>query len=85
METINTHWPELLTTHLDTHRSTKTVRNWCIGTFEGYHKVSVGDFIIQGVKGEFYPCKPEIFELTYEPVQINAARAAIAKAEGGAA
>jgi len=28
----------------------------------------IGDFIIQGVQGEFYPCKPDIFEQTYEPV-----------------
>ena len=31
------------------------------------HVASVGDFIIKGVAGEFYPCKPDIFELTYEP------------------
>jgi len=29
------------------------------------HMASIGDFIIKGVKGEFYPCKPDIFELTY--------------------
>lgn len=43
--------------------------NWEIATLEGKHKVSVGDYIIQGVKGEFYPCKPDIFELTYEQVE----------------
>ena len=32
-----------------------------------------GDSIIQGVKGEFYPCKPDIFEATYEPVTDEAA------------
>lgn len=37
-----------------------------IRTLEGVHHVSVGDFIIQGVKGELYPCKPDIFEMTYE-------------------
>ena len=31
-------------------------------------KVSEGDWIIKGIKGEFYPCKPDIFEATYEPV-----------------
>ena len=36
-------------------------------TLEGYHIVCPGDWIIKGVKGEFYPCKPEIFELTYKP------------------
>lgn len=39
-----------------------------IKTLEGEHKVSDGDFIIQGVKGELYPCKPDIFEATYEKV-----------------
>lgn len=39
-----------------------------IATLEGVHRASVGDFIIKGVKGEFYPCKPDIFAQTYEPV-----------------
>lgn len=38
-------------------------------TLEGEMKASHGDWIIKGVKGEFYPCKPEIFEATYEPAQ----------------
>ena len=42
------------------------VSRWRIGTLEGGHEVSKGDYIIQGIKGEFYPCKPDIFELTYE-------------------
>ena len=37
-----------------------------INTLEGDMTVSKGDFIIKGVKGEFYPCKPDIFEMTYE-------------------
>lgn len=37
-----------------------------INTLEGDLRTSVGDWIIKGVKGEFYPCKSEIFELTYE-------------------
>lgn len=37
-----------------------------IATLEGPLRASVGDYIIKGVKGEFYPCKPEIFALTYE-------------------
>lgn len=40
-----------------------------IATLEGIHHASVGDFIIKGVKGEFYPCKPDIFESTYELVE----------------
>jgi len=38
-----------------------------IPTLEGYHLARRGDWIIKGVQGEFYPCKPDIFEATYEP------------------
>lgn len=38
-----------------------------IRTMEGEHIASPGDWIIRGVKGELYPCKPDIFALTYEP------------------
>lgn len=40
-----------------------------IRTLEGVHQANKGDWVIKGVKGEFYPCKPDIFELTYEPVK----------------
>lgn len=39
-----------------------------INTLEGVMTASVGDYIIKGVNGEFYPCKPDIFEKTYEEV-----------------
>ena len=39
-----------------------------IETLEGTMTASIGDFIIKGVNGEFYPCKPDIFHKTYEPV-----------------
>lgn len=39
-----------------------------IETLEGVMTASLGDWIIKGVHGEFYPCKPDIFEKTYEPV-----------------
>jgi hypothetical protein len=39
-----------------------------IFTLEGKMEASIGDFIIKGVQGEFYPCKPDIFEKTYEEV-----------------
>jgi mRNA degradation ribonuclease J1/J2 len=39
-----------------------------IHTLEGVMTAIEGDFIIKGVKGEFYPCKPDIFEQTYEQV-----------------
>lgn len=39
-----------------------------IPTLEGIIKASVGDYIIKGVRGEFYPCPPDIFKLTYDEV-----------------
>jgi hypothetical protein len=39
-----------------------------IPTLEGPMKASIGDFIIKGIKGEFYPCKSDIFWLTYDEV-----------------
>jgi len=39
-----------------------------IRTLEGDMTVSPGDYVIRGIKGEFYPCKPDIFEETYEAV-----------------
>ncbi|MEE6273502.1 hypothetical protein V2J56_09105 [Georgenia sp. MJ206] len=44
------------------------VAEWVdIPTLEGTMRASVGDYVIRGVQGEFYPCKPNIFEATYEP------------------
>jgi len=40
-----------------------------IETLEGIHDVTPGDYIITGIKGEKYPCKPDIFEATYERVE----------------
>lgn len=40
-----------------------------IETLEGMMKASFGDYIIKGIKGEFYPCKPDIFIATYEEVR----------------
>jgi len=58
------------------------VEKWCGGkivvdggyfldilTLEGTMRASAGDWIIKGVQGEFYPCKPDIFAATYEKVQ----------------
>ncbi len=41
----------------------------CIQTLEGIHLVDWDDWIIQGVKGELYPCKPDIFQMTYEAAE----------------
>lgn len=40
-----------------------------IQTLEGTMEAQIGDFIIRGVNGEFYPCKPDIFAKTYEPAE----------------
>jgi len=40
-----------------------------IPTLEGTHRADKGDWIIKGIKGEFYPCKPDIFAATYEPAE----------------
>lgn len=47
----------------DQNGTTETI---CIPTLEGLMTASVGDWIIRGVKGEYYPCKSDIFEATYE-------------------
>jgi hypothetical protein len=39
-----------------------------IPTLEGLMTASIGDYIIRGVKGEYYPCKPDVFEMTYEKI-----------------
>ncbi len=46
--------------------------SFSITTLEGDHLVRLDDWIIRGVKGEFYPCKPDIFAATYEAVDNNA-------------
>jgi len=45
------------------------LQEWVIPTLEGKMVVKPGDWVITGVKGERYPCKPDIFEATYEPVE----------------
>ena len=40
-----------------------------IKTLEGVMEAKVGDYVIKGVNGEFYPCKPDIFEKTYEKIE----------------
>ena len=46
----------------------QTIEPVIIGTLEGEMRASPGDWIITGVNGETYPCKPDIFEKTYDPV-----------------
>lgn len=42
-----------------------------IDTLEGVMTAQPGDYVIKGVQGEFYPCKPDIFEATYEPAEFS--------------
>lgn len=51
------------------HQERKEITNFTahIDTLEGRMTATIGDWIIRGVKGELYPCKPDIFEATYEP------------------
>jgi len=41
----------------------------CIQTLEGEMTANIGDWIIKGIKGEFYPCKDDIFRATYEAIE----------------
>lgn len=45
----------------------ENLNEYYIATLEGKMHLTHGDWIIKGVQGEFYPCKPDIFEQTYEP------------------
>lgn len=71
-ETANSsNWPQWLQDAWDTGvfgLRSKASQVLSIETLEGPHTVSVDDWIIQGVKGELHPCKPDIFEMTYEQV-----------------
>lgn len=51
------------------HNLTNWDRLGIIETLEGPHVVEPGDYVIKGIKGEYYPCKPDIFVQTYEPVE----------------
>ena len=56
--------------YMDTHPERGTCL--AINTLEGVQWVSPGDWIIKGIAGEFYPCKPDIFEATYDPIPVVA-------------
>jgi hypothetical protein len=58
------HHPEVRRTIFPNPDGKLTIR-----TLEGDMIADIGDFIIKGVKGEIYPCKPDIFEQTYELVE----------------
>lgn len=73
----NSEWPEWL--HMAWNKDPSEGAVWidetdpnraCLvcGTLEGVHSIDWDDYIIQGIKGELYPCKPDIFQATYEKV-----------------
>jgi hypothetical protein len=64
---IKKAFPKLITHSIMIDSITKEI-DWSIQTKEGHHKVSQWDWIVKGVKGEFYPCKPDVFQMTYEEV-----------------
>lgn len=55
--------------YIDFSRGQCVTGDLMIKTLEGTMKADIGDYIIKGVNGEFYPCKPDIFEKTYEVVE----------------
>lgn len=74
--------PVVIEAHQLTWPSRFDLSAWCNGeapdntsvilikTLEGTMTAEMGDWVIKGVKGEFYPCKPDIFEATYEAVAV---------------
>jgi len=74
----NSEWPDWL--HQAWNMEPQEGAMWCeqykgddhtqlyLGTKEGVHIVTFGEWIIRGVQGELYPCKPDIFAATYEKV-----------------
>ena len=62
LKSIRSHFPKMKIAE-----DAKGGKSFIIFTLECQHIAIPGDWIIQGVKGEYYPCKPDIFEMTYEP------------------
>jgi hypothetical protein len=56
-------WP------LGVYKDSASPTGFAIDTLEGSYHVTEGDWIITGIKGEKYPCKPDVFEATYEPAE----------------
>lgn len=69
--TENNDWPNWLQDAMDEGQVgyDENLNNINIYTLEGIMIVGNRDWIIRGIKGELYPCKPDIFEATYEPVE----------------
>ena len=67
VEPLDSPWPNRICDHC----KRPLRQHGAVETLEGVHIACNGDWIITGVKGEKYPCKPVIFEQTYEPVEIE--------------
>jgi hypothetical protein len=79
-------WPDGVMPWPDEHGIQPRDMSWgYINTLEGKHHVQAGDWIITGIAGEKYPCKPDIFEKTYEPVEEGVERERMRTAEANAA
>lgn len=69
-QTFERHQPKVATKRPVSIRYVGPIKTeWDIPTLEGVMKARAGDYIIQGVNGEFYPCKPDIFRKTYQTAQ----------------
>lgn len=51
------------------HPNVRFQKHLFINTLEGRMKANIGDYIIKGLRGEFYPCKPDVFEKKYELIK----------------
>lgn len=71
VEEIEAFVGKRLSSEIYDNRITPPKRYLAIDTLEGIMKVSPFDYVIQGIKGEFYACKPDIFTKTYEAVEEN--------------
>lgn len=72
MKQLNALFPEMQTRSVQFHIAHNYAYNWKIGTLEKGHIVNDGDWIIKDSNGEFYPCNPDIFVKTYDPVPDKA-------------
>ena len=65
IQELNIDGKRMITSQSDIDGITELI----IPTLEGDMKALIGDWIIKGISGEVYPCKPDIFEKTYDPVK----------------
>lgn len=67
-DTFERHSPKLYESLPNFKRVVGPIKNeWHIPTMEGVMRADVGDYIIEGLRGEYYPCKPDIFAKSYKP------------------